>query len=58
MNTPNISDAEFRLCLIVWTKEPVSSGTLVTMCASAFGWAKSTTYTIIRRFVTQGFKST
>ena len=45
MNTPNISDAEFKLCLIVWEKEPVSSSTLATICASSFGWARTTTHT-------------
>ena len=54
MDTPNISDAEFKLCLIVWEKEPISSSTLVTMCANSFGWARTTTYTFIRRLVDRG----
>ena len=54
MDTPNISDAEFKLCLIVWEKEPVSSSTLVTACADSFGWARTTTHTFIRRLVDRG----
>ena len=54
MDTPNISDAEFKLCLIVWEKEPVSSSTLATICASSFGWARTTTHTFIRRLVDRG----
>ena len=49
MDTPNISDAEFKLCLIVWEKEPVSR-----ICASSFGWARTTTHTFIRRLVDRG----
>ena len=45
MDTPNISDAEFKLCLIVWEKEPVSSSTLATICSGSFGWARTTTHT-------------
>ena len=54
MDTPNISDAEFKLCLIVWEKEPVSSSTLATICAGSFGWARTTTHTFIRRLVDRG----
>lgn len=54
MDTPNISDAEFKLCLIVWEKEPVSSSTLATMCSGSFGWARTTTHTFIRRLVDRG----
>lgn len=54
MVTPNISDAEFKLCLIVWEKEPVSSSTLATMCSDSFGWARTTTHTFIRRLVDRG----
>ena len=54
MDTPNISDAEFKLCLIVWEKEPVSGSTLATMCSDSFGWARTTTHTFIRRLVDRG----
>lgn len=54
MDTPNISDTEYKLCLIVWEKEPVSISTLVTACTDSFGWARTTTHTFIRRLVDRG----
>ena len=54
MDTPNISDTEFKRCLIVWEKEPVSSSRLATICACSFGWARTTTHTFIRRLVDRG----
>ncbi len=54
MNIPNISDAEFRLCLFVWELEPVFSGELVKRCANSYGWARSTTHTLIRRLMDRG----
>lgn len=54
MHIPNISEAEFRLCLIVWEKEPIASGALAAICANTFGWARTTTHTFIRRLTDRG----
>ena len=54
MEIPSISDAEYRLCLFVWKRESVFSGELVKLCAEAYGWARSTTHTLIRRLMDRG----
>ncbi|MBO4592153.1 MAG: BlaI/MecI/CopY family transcriptional regulator [Eubacterium sp.] len=44
-----IGDSEFDLMEIIWEKAPVSSGELVSICDSRFGWKKSTVYTMLKR---------
>ena len=44
-----LTSAEFRFMDLLWEREPVSSGELVTVCDQKFGWKKSTTYTILKR---------
>ena len=41
------------MCL-VWEKEPINSTELVRLCLDAFGWKKSTTYTVIKRLSERG----
>ncbi len=45
---------ESRFADIIWEKEPVSSGRLVTLAEEALGWKKSTTYTILKRLCERG----
>ncbi len=40
---------EGRLADLIWERAPISSGELVRLCAEAFSWKKSTTYTMLRR---------
>ena len=54
MKVPSISDAEYRLCLFVWEGEPISSGELAKRCTATYGWARTTTHTLIRRLVDRG----
>ena len=42
-------DAEYRFIKLIWDHEPVKSTELVKLCAEAFGWKKSTTFTMIKR---------
>lgn len=53
-NTPKIFDSEYQLCLIVWENEPIRSPELVKLCKERLGWAKPTTYTVIRRLSERG----
>ena len=54
METPKIFDSEYRFCLILWEREPISSTALVGLCKERLGWSKATTYTVIRRLAERG----
>ena len=54
MNIPKIHDSEYRICLILWEVGPINSTKLVEICKERIGWAKATTYTVIRRLSERG----
>lgn len=54
METPKIFESEYRFCLILWEHEPVSSRTLVELCAEQLEWKPTTTYTVIKRLGERG----
>ena len=39
---------------LLWDREGIKSGAVVTLCKEEFGWAKSTTYTMLRRLCEHG----
>ena len=45
---------ETRFAELIWQHAPVASGELVKLCQDAFGWKKSTTYTMLRRLCERG----
>ncbi len=45
---------EAKFADLIWANEPLSSGALVTLCAEALGWKKSTTYTVLRKLCDRG----
>lgn len=49
MNVPKIHEGEYRFCLIMWEREPVTAVELVKLCQEQLAWKKSTTYTVIKR---------
>ncbi len=49
-----LTEAEERLAKLIWEKEPLPSSALVTLCEAAFGWKKSTTYTMLKRLEQKG----
>ena len=54
METPKVFESEYRFCLILWEREPVSSGELVKLCGERLGWKPTTTYTVLRRLGERG----
>ena len=46
---------ESKFADIIWENEPVASSQLVKLCADAFGWKKSTTYTTLKKLCLKGF---
>lgn len=54
MKQERLSDMELRFVQLVWDREPLGSGKLVTLCAEQFGWKKSTTYTVLKKLCQRG----
>ena len=54
MATPKIFESEYRFCLILWEREPVSSAELAKICKEKLGWSRTTTYTVIHRLSERG----
>ncbi|MBP3729354.1 MAG: BlaI/MecI/CopY family transcriptional regulator [Lachnospiraceae bacterium] len=46
--------AENAFAQIVWDHEPISSGDLVKLCKKELNWARSTTYTVLKRLCDKG----
>ncbi|MEG1687504.1 MAG: BlaI/MecI/CopY family transcriptional regulator [Angelakisella sp.] len=49
-----IFDAEFPLMEYIWEQAPISANALANYALSAFGWKKTTTYTVIKRLGERG----
>lgn len=54
MGHAELGEMEQKFALIIWEKQPVSSGELVKICEKEFGWKKSTTYTMLKRLCQRG----
>lgn len=54
MDTPKIHESEYRFCLILWDREPVTPVELVKLCQEQLGWKRTTTYTVIKRLTDRG----
>lgn len=46
--------AEAKFADIIWEKEPITSGQLAKLGASAFGWKKTTSHTVLKRLCERG----
>lgn len=49
-----IGEMEMKMAKLLWAREGIGSGAVVTLCKEEFGWAKSTTYTMLRRLCEHG----
>lgn len=54
MEIPKIHEGEYRFCLILWEREPVTAAELVKLCQQRLGWKRTTTYTVIKRLGEKG----
>ncbi len=54
MSVPKIHESEYRLCLILWEREPISAVELAKLCQTRLGWKRTTTYTVIKRLSERG----
>lgn len=49
MEPYKLGDMEQRFAELIWAHEPVSSRVLTELCAEAFAWKRTTTYTMLKR---------
>ena len=54
METPKITESEYRFCRILWENEPIKSKELVRLCGERLDWKETTTYTVIKRLSERG----
>ena len=54
MEPYKLGDMEQRFADLIWEKEPVSSGELAKLCEEAFGWKRTTAYTMLKRLCLRG----
>lgn len=54
MQRYGIGDQELKLAKMLWVRDGIRSGEVVTLCKEEFNWAKSTTYTMLRRLGEHG----
>ncbi len=51
---PKVFESEYRFCLILWEKEPMSAADLARVCKDRLQWSRTTTYTVIKRLGERG----
>jgi len=49
MEQYKLGEMEQRLADLIWAHQPISSRTLTELCADAFAWKRTTTYTMLKR---------
>ncbi len=54
MEIPKIHESEYRFCLILWEREPITAVELAKLCLGELGWKRTTTYTVIKRLCERG----
>lgn len=56
-NTYKLGEMEEKLAELIWEHAPLRSGELVSLCAGAFSWKRTTTYTMLKRLCERGLFS-
>ena len=51
----NLPKKELAFAEIVWNNAPCAMKKIVDLCGIEFGWAVTTTYTVMKRLTTKGF---
>ena len=54
MDEIRLGEIEGRFVELIWKREPIGSGELVSLCEKELNWKKSTTYTVLRRLCQRG----
>ena len=54
MEIYKLGEMEKRLADLIWANAPMTSKRLVELCADAFDWKRTTTYTMFKRLCDRG----
>ena len=54
MNEWRLGAVESRFADIVWRHAPLTTARLVELCAAELEWKRTTTYTVLKRFIDRG----
>ena len=49
-----LGEMEQRFAELIWAEAPIASGQLAKRCAEAFGWKRTTAYTMLKRLCDRG----
>lgn len=49
-----LGEMEQKFADLIWESEPISTRTLTEVCAEAFAWKRTTTYTMLKRLCERG----
>lgn len=49
MEPYKLGEMEQRFAELIWEHAPIASGELTSLCEAAFGWKRTTTYTMLKR---------
>lgn len=49
MEQYKLGEMEQRLADLIWENAPIASGQLAKLCEAAFGWKRTTAYTMLKR---------
>lgn len=55
MGDNNLRESGYRLLDIVWNNEPLTSRQLAEHAAESLGWSRTTTYTVLKKLVDDGY---
>lgn len=57
MEQYKLGEMEQRFAEMIWENAPIASGRLAKLCENAFGWKRTTTYTMLKRLCDRGIFS-
>lgn len=54
MERYKLGEMEQKLAELIWEKAPLATAELTKLCEAAFGWKRTTTYTMLKRLCDRG----
>ena len=54
MEPYKLGEMEQRFADMIWAQAPIASGALAKLCEEAFGWKRTTSYTMLKRLCERG----
>ena len=54
MEPYKLGEMEQRFSDMIWERAPIASGALAKLCEEAFGWKRTTSYTMLKRLCERG----